>query len=482
MRSTASVPARPRYGLLDIVGLLFRELLLMIVIFLVVFAMGAAAVLTLKKTYTASASLNVGIGQEYVYQSRVGAVGERSSPPTLGEVAQSEAAILASREVKLRAVRALGVAAFQDGEPATGSIAQQEGDAIKAIDDGLTVATAPLRPVIDLSYESDDAERAARVLNAVIAAYRERRREVFQDSSAPLIQSQREAFENELAEADSDYERFLTTNDIGDFATARVSLAATYQSVFADRLTTEALLNQATQRLRTLEAQQAATPSEVVLQQDLNISAQDQILQLRTEREQLLARYQADAQPVQDIDALIGQLQAYVATGTAVGPREVRTGPNTVWIATESTRINAAADRDALAARLTVLNRQLDDLRTRQARLTALESRNATLVGNRDVLTAGIRDFQQRETQTRAENELVTAGADNVRVIERAAVPSRGASLKAPLMGSAFLFAAFTALCVGLLRVFSRRGFVTPASAGRTLQMPVLAVAPMKAR
>ncbi len=481
MRTTAYVPARPRYGLLDIVGLLFRELLLMIVIFLVVFAIGAAAVMTLKRTYTSVASINVGIGQEYVYQSRVGPLGERSAPPTLGEVAQSEAAILTSREVKLRAVRALGVAAFQDPDkPATGSVAKQEGDAIKAIDDGLVVATAPLRAVIDLSFESNDAERSAAVLNAVIDAYQQRRREVFQDASAPFIQSQREAFEDELAQADDDYERFLTTNDIGDFASAKTSLAATYQTVLADRLTTEAQLNQATQRLRTLEAQQAETPSEVVLQQDLNITARDLILQARTEREQLLARYQPDAQPVLDIDARIAQLQAYVDNQNTVGPKEVRTGPNTVWIATESTRINAAADRDALAARLSVLNRQLDDIRQRQARLTALESRNTTLMSNRDVLTASIRDFQQRENQTQAENSLVAAGADSVRVIERAAVPSRGSSLKMPLMGLAFLFAGFTALCVGLLRVFSRRGFVTPASAGRTLQMPVLAVAPMK--
>ena len=46
----------------------------------------------------------------------------------------------------------------------------------------------------------------------------------------------------------------------------------------------------------------------------------------------------------------------------------------------------------------------------------------------------------------------------------------------------AFLFAAFTALCAGLLRVFLGRRFVTPGSAARTLDLPVLAVAPAKAR
>lgn len=481
MRPTAHVPVRPRYGLLDVIGLLFRELLLMIVIFLVVFAIGAAAVMTLKRTYTASASLNVGVGQEYVYQPRVGVITERAAPPTPGEVAQTEASILTSREVKLRAVRALGVAAFQEpGQPVEGSVAQQEGDAIRAIDDGLTVSTAPLRSVIDLAFESHDAELSARVLNALIDAYLQRRREVFQDTSSPLIRAQREEFENELAGVDADYARFLTTNDIGDFASAKAALTATYQTVFADRLSTEAQLNQATQRLRTLEAQQRSVPSEIVLQQDLNITARDLILQARTEREQLLARYTPDAQPVRDIDARIAQLQAYVDNEDTVGPKEVRTGPNTVWNELENLRITTAAERDALAARLASLSRQLDQLRERQARLTTLESQNATLLSNRDVLTANIRDFQQRETQTRADNGLVQAGADNVRVIERAAPPSRGFSLKLPLMGLAFLFAGFTALCVGLFRVFSRKGYMTPASAGRTLQMPVLAVAPMK--
>mgnify|MGYP006864764224 CR=1 FL=1 len=86
------------------------------------------------------------------------------------------------------------------------------------------------------------------------------------------------------------------------------------------------------------------------------------------------------------------------------------------------------------------------------------------------------------ETEARADSALVAAGADNVTVIARAEAPTRGKSLKAPLLAAVFLFAGFTALCVGLLRVFTHRGFATPASTGRTLEMPVLAVAPVKGR
>ncbi|RYG13098.1 MAG: chain-length determining protein, partial [Caulobacteraceae bacterium] len=430
MRSSLQAPVRPRYGLLDVIGLLLRETILMIVVFLVIFALGAAAVLTvMKKSYTATASVFAGVGQEYVYQPRVGAT-ERGQAPTADEVSQSEAAILGSTEVKQRVIEALGPRLFQGDKPSTKSQPEQVQDAMKVLDAGLGIGVAPSSPVISVSYEADDPAVAARVLNAVVDQYLVYRREVvFQNGDPSAIEAQRQTFENELADADSAYGDFLSSNDIGDFATAKATLAANYQAVFTDRMSVQAQLNQATQRLQTLTAQQGGTPAEIALQQDLNITAQDQILQLRTEREQLLARYQPGSQPVRDIEARISQLQGYVATGTTVGPKEVRTGPNPVWVELETTRINTQAERDSLAARLAVLDRQVEELRSRLARLTQIESENSTLAGNREVLSASIREFQQRETQARADNELVRAGADNVRVIERAQPPLKGKSL-----------------------------------------------------
>jgi len=479
MRTTAYSTVRPRYGFFDVVGLLFRELPVMVVIFLLVFAIGTAAILTLKKSYTAKASVYAGAGSEYVYQPRVGA-SERSQPLEADAIAGSEAQILGSLEVKRRAVRAVGADTVL-GPNASGTAAEKESAALKVLDSSLGVATTAGSAIISVSYKSDDAVRAAQVLNAVVDQYLVQRREVFRDRTTPALAQQREAFESDLNTADQAYAAFMQSNDIGDFATAKATLAATYQTTYAEALSLRAQLNQASQRLSTLEVQLAQQPAEVVLQQDLNVSAQDQILQLRTQREALLSRYTPDAQPVKDIEQQIADLQAYVATGTTVGAREVRTGPSTIFTEIETARITAAADRDGLSARLAVANGQLGQIRSRQAELTRLESTNANLAGNREVLTANIRDFQQRESAARADSALVAAGADNVTVIERAEAPTKGTSLKAPLLALVFLFAGFTALCAGLLRVFTRRGYTTPASTGRTLEMPVLAVAPMKA-
>lgn len=479
MRTTAYTTVRPRYGFVDVVGLLFRELLLMIIVFLLVFALGTAAVLTLKKSYTATASVYAGVGQEYVYQPRVGTT-ERGQPLEADAVAQSEAQILGSLAVKQKTVETLGADAIL-GPGAKGTPAEKASAALKALDSGLGVGVTAGSAIISASYAANDPARAATILNGIIDQYLIQRRAVFRDRTTPAIAAQREAFEDELSRADAAYNAFMTTNNIGDFATAKATLAATYQTTYAEALSLRAQLNQASRRLATLESQLAQQPAEVVLQQDLNISAQDQILQLRTQREALLSRYTPDAQPVKDIEQQIADLQAYVATGTTVGAKEVRTGPSTIFTAIETARITAAADRDGLAARLAVAEEQLSRLRSRLAEMTRLESTNANLAGNREVLTANIREFQQREVQARADNALVAAGADNVTVIERAEAPTQGSSLKAPLLAVVFLFAGFTALCVGLLRVFTRRGYVTPASTGRTLELPVLAVAPMKA-
>jgi uncharacterized protein involved in exopolysaccharide biosynthesis len=231
MRTSAYTTVRPRYGFADVVGLLFRETVLMIVIFLVVVAIGTAAVLTLKKSYTATASVYAGAGQEYVYQSRVGAI-DPSQPLEADAVAGAEARILGSLAVKRRAIRAIGADAIL-GPDANGTPAEKEAAALKALDSGLGVGVTPGSAIIAVSYETGDPVRAARILNAVVDQYLVQRRQIFQGSTTPAYAAQREAFEGDLATADEAYNAFLASNDIGDFATFKASLAASYQTTQA---------------------------------------------------------------------------------------------------------------------------------------------------------------------------------------------------------------------------------------------------------
>ena len=125
---------------------------------------------------------------------------------------------------------------------------------------------------------------------------------------------------------------------------------------------------------------------------------------------------------------------------------------------------------------------QLSSSTERRLRLAELEPKFQSLSLDRDVLQASVRDFTVKEQQSRAASEIASTTNDNIRIVSRATPPTKGKSLKKPVIVLAFLFAAFTALCAGLLRMFLRPGLPTARSASRTLDLPVLASAPMKVR
>ena len=101
---------------------------------------------------------------------------------------------------------------------------------------------------------------------------------------------------------------------------------------------------------------------------------------------------------------------------------------------------------------------------------------------DRDVLQASVRDFSVKEEQSRAAQEIAAKSNDNIRIVQRAIPPTKGKSLRKPVVMLAFLFAGFSALCAGLLRMFLRPGLPTAQAAARTLDLPVLGAAGLKAR
>ncbi|MBN8553488.1 MAG: chain-length determining protein [Caulobacterales bacterium] len=479
-RARLTWSSRPRYGWDDLVTLLWRERLLMLLVFVVLFLIGGIVAMTIPKTYTAHASLLAQLSQDYVYEPRAGDAA-RGAIAEVTNVAQSEAAILSSAGLHQRVVEEVGAEAIL-GPSAHGTSEQQHAAALVALGRSLEVETAPDTGVIQLSYKGHSGVEAARILNQIISTYQTYRLEVFRDTTTPLLAEQRDAIERQQDDTDRAYEQFLNENDIGDFAIEREALRSSYQTTYSELLSVEAQLRQADGRLAALRAEMAGIPPQITLQEDLNFSVQSQIVELRADREELLGRYQPDAPPVRDIDAQLAQLEALALSGQAGGVRDQRLGPNPVWQDLEMDRVRAQAERDSLAARRAVLARQVAASEDRQAQLVALESRNGALTAEREVLSTAYRDFTARQVQSSASAELARGGADNVRIIAAANPPDRASSLRKPILILAFLFAGFAALCAGLMRVFLGRRFVTAGSASRTLDLPVLAVTPSKGR
>jgi len=316
--------ARPRYAPTDFVTLLWRERWLMIAVFLVIFVIGAGFSLTLKKTYAASASLFVRLGQEYVYEPRAGDAG-RGAVPEVDQVIQSEAEILGSGELKERTIRKVGlVVMFPDLAKAYARATPAEKRLIMAkARDGmgrhLKIETAPDNSIIRLSYDHEDPDVAVKVLNSLLEEYLVYRRNLLIPSDQGALTQQKTLFEQRLADTDAAYQNFLSSNDIGDFTSQKTSLTTLQGQIEAQRYAAETQLKDRRARLASTDRLLAQTAPEVGLFRDISTAAPDKLAQLKLEREGMLSRYKPDAQPVKDMDAQIAQLEASI-TAAASGP------------------------------------------------------------------------------------------------------------------------------------------------------------------
>ena len=477
--------SRPRYALSDFATLLWRERWVMIAIFLLIVAVGLGVALNLKKTYPANASVLVRLGQEYVYQPRAGDAG-RGAVPEVNQVIQSESEIMGSEALRERVIRRLGFArVFPDMSARFGRATAQQRETMIAqgrttMARSLSIASAPDTSVIRVSFQSTQPATSALVLNTLLDEYLIYRRSVLGGANVGAVSQQRGIFLQRLAEADAALSAFLTDNQIGDFVAEKASLSNLQAQVEQQQYQVQTQLRERESRLGALSDQMAGVAPEIGLYRDANPALENRLTELRVQREGLLSRYRPDSQPVQDLDIQIGQLEQARAAGRAQGDSARRIGVNPVAQTLQTDRIQLTAEVAALRGSLGNLDRQMVELVQRRLRLDRLEPQFTALARDRDVLQANVRDFTVRAEESQASAAMAATTNDNIRIVERALVPTQGRSLRMPVAALSIVFGLFTAVCAGLLRMFLRPGLPTPAAATRTLGLPVLGRAQLK--
>lgn len=484
---SASWASRPRYAPSDFITLLWRERVLMLVIFLVIFVVGAGFAFTMKKAYPASASILVQLGQEYVYEPSAGDAA-RGAVPENDSLVQSEVEILLSAQLRERVIRKIGLSeiyptlgdAYAAAAPSEKPMIMAK--AVETFGKNQSVGSAPGNPVVRIGFEHDNPVMAAKAVNTLLEEYLVYRRSVLIQPSSPVMERQRVLFEDQLNKADAAYQNFLSTNDIGDFNAQKTSLTTLIGQIEAQRQQAEVTLQDRQARLATLDTQLNQVAPEIGLYRDIDASAATRLAALRLQREEMLSRYRPESQPVKDVEAQIAQLEAGVNSGRTQTDGARRLGVNPVHQTLQTDRIQTAAEVAALQQSLAAYARQYAQATAQLQRLAGIEPEYQALSMDRDVLQSSVRDFTVKERQDEAVRQIASETNDNIRIVDRATPATRGKSLRKVVFAGAFLFGLFSALCAGLIRVFLRPGLPTPASAARTLDLPILGMASFKAR
>jgi uncharacterized protein involved in exopolysaccharide biosynthesis len=152
-------------------------------------------------------------------------------------------------------------------------------------------------------------------------------------------------------------------------------------------------------------------------------------------------------------------------------------GINPVYQGLVTQKLDAQSDIAAQTGRISQLTAQADQITKKAQTLLGAEAQYNTLAATRDSLQTNIKTYTQRIQENEAQRRMTKGADDAVRVVEKASPPDRPKSLKSIVLILSFVFAAFTALCAGLLRVYTRKGFASAGMASKALDLPILAQA-----
>lgn len=477
-------PVRPRMSFVDLVLQLWRAKWLMILVFLPIFILGILAALQMPKTFESSSRLLIRAGVE-TSAVTVGVDAPRQGAPDVEQVVQAELEILRSPVVAERTLarfpleriypklaearqKALSGEPSADPEVIEFEIFQQT---METFAKSFRAGAPPKNPVIGVSFEHKDPETAAEILNAAMGAYLDYRAELFSSRPVDQLTAQRRRFELDLIEAEDAIREFLRSNRIEDFGSERSTSQGLYTILSGELSTIKSRASAVDGQLRRTRTQLASTaPEQDIFVED---SSEQTLLNLRLEREDLLARYTPESRAVQAIDKRIAEVEAFLAE--KAGPQgTVRRGPNPTYQALETSLNSLEGEAEALLDQQAEVERQLGRVEANLKRFTQLEPEWNDLQRKRQSLEDNVRLLTRAEQEEGTIKGITEDGTDSVSILEPAQVPLRGSSLRFPVAVLALLFAGFTALMVGLLRALTREGFSTPSSLQRTTGLPVI--------
>lgn len=464
---------------IEVLAHLWARKLMMGVIFVLVFSLGMAAVMTLKKTYTAQGKVLVQFGEEYIYNPVVGSSGGQGAAYTADQMIQAEVGFMTAAEVKQRVLKRIGLQRLYPKLAAKLQLHPEKrtaiaGAAIHAMSKSLGAYTAPNQPLLSVSFRHHDPQVARDTLNAFIDEYQIYRRKVLLDSGTDGFEKERESAARALRQVNQKLEEFLTRNGIGDFVAERAAQSTRIAALRDQLLAAQARQREVEGALASITALMAQTPRTI--EQYRDDAGAGQLAALKLQRQQLLAKYTPNSSPVQEINVRIARLENFVKSGKSGSTGTRRTGINTVYQGLQTRRLALAAEQRSNGAKITVLKSQIAGVRGRQQRYQKLFPQYQRLANQAQVMQTSYVQYATREQELQARRNLAALKSDNIRVIERPVLPVIGKSLKKPAALLAFVFAAFTALSAGLLSSFmaiTREGVRrTPLVAGDDRQSP----------
>src|SRR6266851_215464 len=448
-------------SLRDGAGAMFRRKALVLLTFLTVVLGTAVVTLLLPNKYESRMKIlvkNQRVDVAITPEATAGA------PPVESEVSESqinsEIELLTSRDLLTQVVTECGLAKFETGwfgQPAPEAVRVETAAARLAKD--LGIAPVKKANIISISYSTNSPELAAAVLKKLSDLYFEKHLKLHHPTGASdFFKDKADEYESQLKQAENRRAEFQQSNNLVVLSQQKDLTLQKTADAKSKLLESEAAYNEATNRIKRVEQQLAATAPRVITQRHSlpnQYSAErlnTMLVELQNRRTQLLTKFRPDDRLVREVDEQIRTTREALAKAEQKTAVEENTDLNPLRQTLETELSRARLDQAGARARRDTLTGQLQQYEGSLKKLESDTTKHNDL--QREVKEAedNYQLYAKKREEARIADELDRQKITNVSVAEAPAVSQIPSSPNRPLN---LVLGVFAAALLSLGTVFS---------------------------
>lgn len=373
----------------------------------------------------------------------------------------SEIELLTSRDLLSQVAKETGLG--QAGRSSFWKKPVPEAERIEkaAADLSKDLAITPVKKanVISISYSANSPEVAAAVLKKLGDLYLEKHLKLHHPTGASdFFKDKADQYESQLHDSEAQLTNFQQDNNLVVLAQQKDLTLQKTAEAKSKLLESEAAVNEATNRIKRIEQQLAATPARIVTQSK-SIPAQysaerlnTMLVELQNRRTQLLTKFRPDDRLVREVDDQIRTTRTALAKAEGQTAVEQATDLNPLRQTLETELSRARLEQTGAQARRDTLAGQLRDY---EGALRKLEGDTTTHNDLQRQVKEAEENYQlyaKKREEARIADELDRQKITNVSIAEAPAVPRIPSSPNRPLN---LVLGIFVAGLLSLGAVFS---------------------------
>jgi len=487
----------PRASLRDFLHVLFKRKVQILLFFLVTFFTVAVGTLITKPTYEAKAQILVKLGRESIYVPATGNVSPLLSINRQEQI-NSEIEILKGQSLARAVVDTLDpktiypqlvaekkgfLAAVIPGTRDQKSAAEK---ALMALQKKLEVQGIKKSNVIALSFQHNDPQMAATVVNTLANLYLDRHLDVHKTpQSYAFFQQQSQLLKNKLGQAETSLQALkkqYAVTALGEQQSLLLGQSAELRAELNRSLSREVEVEN---RIAKLSVQLGAIPKTIPQGEEVDhnpyliSNLEARLVSLQLKEKELLSKYTAQSRLVQNVKEDIRMLRRKLAANMKKRYGKTRSGVNATYQQMQQELLRSEADFNALKAKSEAQRTQLADYRKELDELNKIEVIHNQLEQAVDVDRENYRLYLTKFEESRISDAMDSKKITSVNLIEPVQTPLNPVSPKVFLNLVLGLFlGAFGALGLAFFLEYLDDGLEKIEEVEECFQLPVLGCLP----